>query len=389
MAPPPLGVLYSCGAALFHSAIDVSRKHGAEKAALSTTELVAFTLLFDCFLLTACCVVFRGKVWLHDAYLMSNNRTFLTSTITSAILKMSSSLLYQQAVKVSPLSQTVPYLAFTPVFLLAVAYFVVGEVPTANGIVGVAVVALGAFALNYSHATTDGSGGGKRGEPTGQRAAAANANANANANAATPAANAPVAFAVTSAPSPAPSPAKPSTSSPSPSVYKHVSQSGSCLMLLVAAMWSLTSALDKKAINHAPSELAFATAQRYCMLLPALCLLYAMSPGKPVRVADVELAGGSASKPLPLGYHVAKPFFALVKPSSVVAVLLISCSEVLTVLCYLLALEYLFVSYVVAIKRTSMIISVIAGGICFGEELWRYMPCIAAIIFGEALILFW
>jgi drug/metabolite transporter (DMT)-like permease len=55
--------------------------------------------------------------------------------------------LYIQAIKLSPLSLTIPLLAFTPIFLVLTAFIVLGERPTALGLVGILFIVLGAYFL--------------------------------------------------------------------------------------------------------------------------------------------------------------------------------------------------------------------------------------------------
>ena len=57
-------------------------------------------------------------------------------------------LLYMQAIKISPLSLTVPYLAFTPVFMIMTGALVLGEMPNRWGIVGIIVTCVGGYILN-------------------------------------------------------------------------------------------------------------------------------------------------------------------------------------------------------------------------------------------------
>jgi drug/metabolite transporter (DMT)-like permease len=56
--------------------------------------------------------------------------------------------LYIKAIQISPLSLTVPYLAFTPVFMIATGFFVLKEVPDIWGIVGILGVCGGSYILN-------------------------------------------------------------------------------------------------------------------------------------------------------------------------------------------------------------------------------------------------
>lgn len=60
-------------------------------------------------------------------------------------------LFYARAIQVSPLSLTIPFMAFTPVFVLGVAYIIVGEAPTPVGAAGVCMVSAGAYLLNLHH----------------------------------------------------------------------------------------------------------------------------------------------------------------------------------------------------------------------------------------------
>ncbi|RJP59859.1 MAG: EamA family transporter [Candidatus Auribacter fodinae] len=60
-------------------------------------------------------------------------------------------LFYARALQISPLSLTIPFMAFSPVFLLGVGYLILGEVPSYTGLCGVLLVAGGAYLLNVHH----------------------------------------------------------------------------------------------------------------------------------------------------------------------------------------------------------------------------------------------
>ncbi len=60
-------------------------------------------------------------------------------------------LLYLQAIKISPLSLTVPYLALTPAFLIITGYFLLGEQPTLVSCVGIILTTMGAILLQANH----------------------------------------------------------------------------------------------------------------------------------------------------------------------------------------------------------------------------------------------
>ncbi len=53
-------------------------------------------------------------------------QVFATATLSSSLLLLLSRFMYQRAVSISPLSLTIPYLAFTPAILIATAYIFLG-----------------------------------------------------------------------------------------------------------------------------------------------------------------------------------------------------------------------------------------------------------------------
>src|SRR3989338_11016030 len=59
-------------------------------------------------------------------------------------------ILYIKALKVSPLSLTLPFLALTPVFLIFISYFIVGEKVSFWGGMGIFLIAAGSYILNIS-----------------------------------------------------------------------------------------------------------------------------------------------------------------------------------------------------------------------------------------------
>lgn len=61
-------------------------------------------------------------------------------------------VLYMKAIKLSPLSLTVPYLAFTPVFMLFTGYIFLGEMPGIRGLSGILTICIGGYILNIDPA---------------------------------------------------------------------------------------------------------------------------------------------------------------------------------------------------------------------------------------------
>jgi len=65
-------------------------------------------------------------------------------------LEIAAGLLYLHALKLSPMSLTVPFLAWTPVFTALASLVVLGEIPGPAGAAGIALVASGSFLLTWS-----------------------------------------------------------------------------------------------------------------------------------------------------------------------------------------------------------------------------------------------
>ena len=58
-----------------------------------------------------------------------------------------------KAIKVSPLSLTIPFLSFTPVFMILTGFLVLGEVPNKWGVFGIGFVVAGSYALHSAEVT--------------------------------------------------------------------------------------------------------------------------------------------------------------------------------------------------------------------------------------------
>lgn len=67
-------------------------------------------------------------------------------------LELAAMLLYMRAIRDHPLSLTLPYLAFTPVFVIVVAWLLLGERVTLHGAGGISLVVAGAWLLNGDRA---------------------------------------------------------------------------------------------------------------------------------------------------------------------------------------------------------------------------------------------
>jgi drug/metabolite transporter (DMT)-like permease len=191
--------------------------------------------------------------------------------------------LYMQAIRSSPLSLTLPYLAFTPAFNTLTGYIVLGETVTLTGFSGILLIVSGAWLLNLQ-ATQNGS----------------------SLNILAPF------LAITR-------------------------ERGSRLMLMVAALYSLTSVTTKGALLHATP--AFFGPFYFVVMGAASLLLFASRDVSTWRA---------------LGRH---PW----------AHLAIGVCMSIMVVTHFYAIEHIEVAYMIAVKRTSLLFGMLYGAWLFKE----------------------
>ena len=71
---------------------------------------------------------------------------------TALPLEVLAMVMYVVAIRDSSLALTLPYMAFTPVFTIFIGWLLLGEQVSSQGLLGVLLVAIGAYALNLEHA---------------------------------------------------------------------------------------------------------------------------------------------------------------------------------------------------------------------------------------------
>ena len=76
------------------------------------------------------------------------DRVFFGCYLISLPLNTVAFLIYLNAIRTSPLSLTVPYLAFTPAFMIATGELLLGEMPNIWGAVGIGITCIGGYVLN-------------------------------------------------------------------------------------------------------------------------------------------------------------------------------------------------------------------------------------------------
>ena len=191
--------------------------------------------------------------------------------------------LYMQAIRTSPLSLTLPYLAFTPAFNTLTGYVVLGETITWAGFSGILLIVLGAWLLNVEAAQNG-----------------------------------------------------PGLKILAP--FRAITQErGSRLMLIVAAIYSLTSVISKGALLQ--TNPAFFGPFYFVVLGVASVVLF----------ASRNLSSWRAIKNHPRAHLAIGVFMAGM------------------VVTHFYAIEHIEVAYMIAVKRTSLLFGIVYGAWLFNE----------------------
>lgn len=77
-----------------------------------------------------------------------NLHNFLWSTLTSFFINLIAFNLFFKALSLSSLSLTMPFTAFTPLFLIPIAFLILGELPDFTGNLGIFFIISGAYGLH-------------------------------------------------------------------------------------------------------------------------------------------------------------------------------------------------------------------------------------------------
>lgn len=85
----------------------------------------------------------------------SLDRTFYLSLLFMIPLEIVAIILYVKAIKLSPLSLTIPFLAISPVFIILIAFILLGELPDRSGLLGILLIVIGAYLLNIKTTKED------------------------------------------------------------------------------------------------------------------------------------------------------------------------------------------------------------------------------------------
>ena len=77
------------------------------------------------------------------------DQTFWWAFVLSIPINILAYVLYLYAIKVSPISLSVPFLAFTPVFMTLTGFFILGETINIWGGVGIGFIVIGGYILHF------------------------------------------------------------------------------------------------------------------------------------------------------------------------------------------------------------------------------------------------
>lgn len=207
------------------------------------------------------------------------DRTFWLSLLFLVPMEVTAIILYVKAIKISPLSLTIPFMALSPVFIIFTAFLMLGELPDRSGFVGIFLIVAGAYILNV-RATKEGFLG------------------------------------------------------PLKAIKR---EKGSVLMIIVALIYSVTSTIGKIAIQH--SSPVFFGAFYPLILTGVFSIILLTTKGKIQKVFSRPLIF------LCIGFFIA-----------------------VMVLSHFTAISMADVAYMISVKRTSLIFSVIYGWLFFGEK---------------------
>lgn len=131
-----LGEILAVGAAFFQSLNDVFAKKGTEKVNEYVlgwgTRFLSLPLILPILAVTGIPLLESG---------------FWMTALAKAALAVLATIMYIRALKHSDISVTVPMIAFTPLFLLITSPIMVGEFPSPVGVVGVVLLAAGAYLM--------------------------------------------------------------------------------------------------------------------------------------------------------------------------------------------------------------------------------------------------
>lgn len=78
------------------------------------------------------------------------DHTFWWSFVISIPINIIAYIVYLYAIKISPISLSVPFLAFTPVFMILTGFYILAETVNFWGFIGIVLIVLGGYLLHFT-----------------------------------------------------------------------------------------------------------------------------------------------------------------------------------------------------------------------------------------------
>ena len=151
----PIGLLLAAAMSVTNVMTDVWRKRALDQRELFPVTFwtrVAVTVVFALVLLTQILrgvpVVIRDGGLLFGLVQLAPIPTFLIYLLLDVGLITIVMWLYFRALQISPLSMCIPFLAFTPVFLIPSTYIILGQKPQPIKLLGVVLIVVGSLAMH-------------------------------------------------------------------------------------------------------------------------------------------------------------------------------------------------------------------------------------------------
>lgn len=206
--------------------------------------------------------------------------TFWIAVVCALPLELAAMILYTRALKVSPISKTVPFLALTPLIIIVTSYIILGEKVSSAGALGILLMAVGSYTLNIHKMRDD-----------------------------------------LLAP-----------------IRAIVREKGCVMMIAVASIFSITATLGKMAIDHS-SPIFFGSFYFILLTIVYTPIAYKMNNG------DIAI-----------------------KRKDIIPLASIGLTFSLMIMFHMTAMSMTKVAYMISVKRTSLLFSIIYGHFLFKEE---------------------
>ncbi|HTS63390.1 MAG TPA: EamA family transporter [Candidatus Acidoferrales bacterium] len=144
LALSPLGLLLAAAMSVINVLTDVCRKHALEKR-----DLLPATFWIRTAVAAVFCIVLAARVT-GGAHIEIRGGAglFAGLMLLDVALITIVTRLYFRALQISPLSMCIPFLAFTPVFLIPTTYVILGQKPQPIKVLGVVLIVIGSLVMH-------------------------------------------------------------------------------------------------------------------------------------------------------------------------------------------------------------------------------------------------